>query len=302
MGEIRCVAETRCLVGEGPLWHIDEQALYWTDINGMKVHRLQPDSGHEETWQFQQPVSALSLTNVAGWLLVAAGTEVLRWNPAHDERVLFATVEAASAGNRLNDGATDPDGNFWVGSMPNNVSADGSAIDVDWASPESRSGSLYRVSPDGSVTRQGTGFAIPNTMLWSPDHSTLYSGDSIDNSLYAYDYQRGAVSGRRTFTHGFDRGVPDGSAIDEQGFLWNCRFFGSCIVRFSPGGTVDRVVQMPVTNITNCAFGGPDLQTLYVTTASEGTTGEPLAGALFALEPGVTGLPSFEFRLQDQGS
>jgi len=296
MNMVRCVAETKNLVGEGPLWDADSQCLYWTDINGMRVYRLNVQSGKTEFWQFQVPVSALSLTSAPGWLLVAAGSQLLLWKAESDERVLFSQVEDAALGNRLNDGAADPDGNFWVGTMRNNVAADGSGIDVDWDDPKNRTGSLYRVAPDGTVIRQSSGFAIPNTMVWSPDGKTMYTGDSIDNVLHAYDYRDGSVFDRRVFAQGFERGVPDGSAMDEEGFVWNCRYFGSCLVRFDPAGNVDRIVEMPVTNITNCAFGGSDLRTLFVTTAllSSGPN-TPLAGGLFALEPGVRGLPENRF-------
>jgi sugar lactone lactonase YvrE len=126
----------------------------------------------------------------------------------------------------------------------------------------------------------------------------MYTGDSIDNALYAYDYRDGSVSGRRVFTQGFDRGVPDGSAMDEEGCLWNCRYFGSCLVRFDPRGKVDRVVEMPVRDITSCAFGGKDLGTLFLTTASVGRgLDEPLAGAVFAFGPGVRGIPENLFRI-----
>ncbi len=296
MNTVRCVAETKNLVGEGPLWDADGQSLYWTDINGMRVYRLNVQSGKTEFWQFQVAVSALSLTSSPGWLLVAAGTHLLVWKPETDQRVLFAQVEDADSGNRLNDGATDPDGNFWVGSMRNNVAPDGSGIDIDWDDPINRTGSLYRVTPDGAVTRKASGFAIPNTMVWTPDRKTLLTGDSIDNVLHACDYREGSVLDRRVFTQGFARGVPDGSAMDEDGFLWNCRYFGSCLVRFDPTGNVDRVVEMPVTNITNCAFGGSDLRTLFVTTALLSTgPNTPLAGGLFAFEPGVRGLPENRF-------
>jgi sugar lactone lactonase YvrE len=298
MNMVRCVAETKNLVGEGPVWDADSQCLYWTDINGMCVYRLDVHTGKIDRWQFQAPVSALSLTSATGWLLVAAGTQLLVWKPETDERVLFSQVEDAGSGNRLNDGAADPDGNFWVGTMRNNVAPDGSGIDVEWDDPKNRTGSLYRVASDGTVLRQGSDLAISNTMIWSPDGSTMYTGDSIDNVLYAYDYRDGSALDRRVFTQGFSRGVPDGSAIDEDGFVWNCRYFGSCLVRFAPTGEVDRVVEMPVTNITNCAFGGSDLRTLYVTTAllSSGPN-TPLAGGLFAFEPGVRGLPENIFRV-----
>jgi sugar lactone lactonase YvrE len=124
----------------------------------------------------------------------------------------------------------------------------------------------------------------------------MYTGDSIANALYAYDYKAGVVSRRRVLTQGFGQGVPDGSAMDEEGFVWNCRYFGRCLVRFAPSGVVDRVVEMPVTNITNCAFGGSDLRTLFVTTASVGVD-EPLAGGVFAVDVGVSGLAETLFRI-----
>ncbi len=298
MSQVRCVAETKNLVGESPVWDAVRERLYWTDINGMRVYCMDIVSGKIESWRFAATVSTLALTTKPGRLLVAEGLRLLLWDVESDERVLFAQVEDAEIGNRLNDGAVDPDGNFWVGTMRNNVALDGSNIEVDWDQPENRSGSLYRVNGDGAVVRYDSGFAIPNTMVWSPDRSTMYTGDSISNALYAYDYESGSVSERRVFTKGFERGVPDGSAMDEEGFVWNCRYFGHCLVRFSPTGEVDRVVEMPVTNITNCAFGGSDLRTLYITTAA-GPSGEneALAGGVFRVDVGVGGLAENRFRI-----
>ena len=116
--------------------------------------------------------------------------------------------------------------------------------------------------------------------------------------IYAYDYDLSdsSIKSRRVFTAGFDRGLPDGSAMDSEGYLWNCRFFGSCILRIAPDGLVDRVVEMPVSNITHCAFGGPDFKTLYATSASmEAPVGERLAGGLFAIDMEVPGIPTGRF-------
>jgi sugar lactone lactonase YvrE len=298
MNQVRCVADTKNLVGESPVWDSAGECLYWTDINGMRVFRLDVDSGRTESWKFAATVSALALTTRPGWLLVAEGSRLLLWDVASDERVFFAQVESPEMGNRLNDGAADPEGNFWVGTMRNNVALDGSHVDVDWDKTENRCGSLYRVTSDGAVQRYDSGLGIPNTMVWSPDQSTMYTGDSVRNTLYAYGYSAGSVSERRIFTQGFGRGVPDGSAMDEQGYLWNCRYFGHCIVRFAPTGEVDRIVEMPVKNITNCAFGGGDLRTLFITTASD-SNGDPgpLAGGVFAIDVGVGGLSENRFRI-----
>ncbi len=294
----RCVAETNSLVGESPVWDAENQRLFFTDINGMSVSALDVRSGRVEQWQFNAPVSALALTSSAGWFLVAAGLHLLLWNTETDERVSFAEIEDVGLGNRLNDGAAGPDGNFWVGTMRNNVAPDGAHIDVDWNHPASRTGSLYRVSSAGIVTLEGSGFAIPNTMTWSPDGRTMYTGDSIDNVIYAYDFRYGSIAYREVFTQDFARGVPDGSAIDEDGYIWNCRYFGSCIVRFDPTGTVDRVVELPVRDVTNCAFGGDDLRTLFITTAAVSSgSNERLAGAVFAFKPGIRGKPENRFHI-----
>jgi sugar lactone lactonase YvrE len=296
MSHVRCVAATKNLVGECPVWDAARERLYWADINGMRVYCMEVQSGRIVQWKFDATVSALALTTTPGRLLVAVGLQLLLWDVESDERVLFAQVEGAESGNRLNDGAVDPEGNFWVGTMRNNVAADGGNIEVDWERPENCCGSLYRVSGYGTVVRYDAGFGIPNTMVWSLDRSTMYSADSISDAIYAYDYRAGSVSGRRVFTRGVGRGVPDGSAMDEEGFIWNCRYFGHCLVRFAPTGEVDRVVEMPVKNITNCAFGGRDLRTLFVTTASVGAD-EPLAGGVFAIDVGVGGLAENLFRI-----
>jgi sugar lactone lactonase YvrE len=296
VSRVRCVAETKNLVGESPVWDAARARLYWTDINGMRVYCLDTPGGKIASWRFDATVSALALTTTPDRLLVAEGLRLLLWDVESDERVLLAQVEDAATGNRLNDGAADPEGNFWVGTMRNNVAPDGANLEIDWDRPANRCGSLYRVSGDGAVVGFDRGFGIPNTMLWSLDRSTMYAGDSVVNALYAYDYSAGSIAGRRVFTQGFGRGVPDGSAIDAEGFVWNCRYFGHCLVRFSPAGEVDRVVEMPVKNITNCAFGGRDLRTLFVTTAALGGD-EPSAGDVFAVDSGVSGLAENLFRI-----
>src|SRR5579863_6195257 len=290
-----CIVDCRNLVGESPLWHPEEGSLYWTDINGFRIQRLVPSTGELGVWHFGEPVCALSLTSVPGWLLVALGSRLILWSPTSDERLDFAHPEQDSPRNRLNDGATDPGGNFWVGSMRNNVALDGGHLEVT-----GNFGSLYRVTPGGEVTVWDTGFGITNTVVWSPDHETFYCGCSSRNILYAYDYDisTGAIRNRRTFVENLTRGLPDGSAIDEEGYLWNCRFFGGCILRIAPDGTIDRVIEMPVSNVTNCAFGGRDLKTLYITTASIGAPpGERLAGGLFAIDANIRGLATGQFQL-----
>jgi sugar lactone lactonase YvrE len=158
-------------------------------------------------------------------------------------------------------------------------------------------GKLFRIGRSGSsILRESIGIA--NTVCWAPSQDLLYFGDSFANVIRVYDYDKrtGGIAGERDFFAQFERGVPDGSAMDQDGYLWNCRFGGACVVRIAPNGRIDRVIEMPVLNITTCTFGGPGLSTLFITTARVGGgTGNRLAGSLFAVDVGTPGLPDFLF-------
>ena len=293
---VRCLVEARNLVGESPVWDPDSNCVFWTDVNGFKIQRLRLGTGELKSWNFDEPVCSLSLTSHPDWLLVVLGSRIILWCAESDRRVNFVRPEPNCPFNRLNDGASDPSGSFWVGSMRNNVATDGAELDVDFAV---RSGSLYRVTPDGNSTVWDTGFGITNTLVWSPDRRTFYCGCTIQNAIYAYDFDErdSSIRNRRVFAAGSERGLPDGSTIDADGYIWNCRFFGGCILRFAPDGTVETVIELPVSNITNCVFGGPELKTLFITTASLNSKNGELAGSLFCLDTQFAGLPPNRFRL-----
>ncbi|WP_104667474.1 SMP-30/gluconolactonase/LRE family protein [Ensifer adhaerens] len=285
--ELVCVAPVGDRCGEGAVWSADEAAVYWTDINRFLIHRYDEATRAVRTWLFDEPVVAISLTSEDGRLLVALGSKLIWWWPKTDRRQDHGFALPGAPRVRLNDGRADPAGNFWVGSMKNNVLPDGQLGDV--APGE---GILYRIAPDGAVTEWRHGLGISNTLCWSPDRSTFYFGDTLANEVYAFDYHAtdGSISGERPFLVGFDRGAPDGSAIDSEGFLWNCRYGGRCMARIAPDGTLAEVIEMPVSNITTCTFGGADRMTLYITTASGGPA-ERLAGSLYAMRVDVAGLP-----------
>jgi sugar lactone lactonase YvrE len=174
-----------------------------------------------------------------------------------------------------------------MGSMRNNVNADGSAGAVG-----GRDGALYRLDPDAAVTCWRSDIGIANTIAWSPDKRRFYFGDSLQNVVWAFDYDsaEASISNQRAFLEDFKRGLPDGSCVDAEGYLWNCRYDGACIVRVAPSGEIDRVIEMPVKNITTCTFGGADLKTLYITTARTAAPAtERLAGGLFAMRCEVAG-------------
>lgn len=287
-----CVAPMGSGCGEGALWMPAEQALYWTDVTRFLLHRLTIRDGSIRSWFFDEPVVALSQTDRTGLLLVALGSRLRLWTPATDERIALGTQLPNWPQVRFNEGRAGPDGRFWVGSMRNNVNPDGTLREAGGTD-----GVLVSVGNDAHTTVHETGFGIANTLCWSPDQHRLIFGDTLANALYCADYHDGALSGRRAFFTGFARGLPDGSAIDADGFLWNCRFGGGCLVRLSPDGAIDRVVETPVHNPTTCVFGGPDYRTLYVTSARiHSPATDRLAGGVFALRTEVPGLPGFAFR------
>jgi sugar lactone lactonase YvrE len=293
MAEPVCVVPSGDWTGEGVTWHAGEQAAYWVDINRFLIHRLDPATGDVRSWMFGEPVTSLGLTDRAGTLVVSTATKVILWQPANDARADFSDPEQGRAGVRFNDGRPDPAGNFWVGSMQNNVGPGGEDVPMD----RKDLGKLFRVNGNGSWRLEKSGIGISNTFCWSPDNTKFYFGDTLANavSVWDYDLATGAIANERPFFTGFDRGGPDGSGMDSAGYLWNARYGGGCIVRVAPDGKIDRVVEMPVSNVTTCTFGGPELKTLYITTAMR--RDQRLSGGLFRLEVDVPGLPENVFRI-----
>ena len=295
VSQVVCSAPVGDHCGEGIVWDDTKSALYWTDVTRFLIHRFDLVNQVMREWHFDEPVVALSLTTRAETLLVALGSRLLLWNPTTDTRVDQGFKIDEWPDVRLNEGRTDPAGNFWVGSMRNNVNRDGSLRDANGSV-----GKLYRVATTGasSVWREGIG--ISNTMCWSPDRRQFYFGDSLANTIYSYDWdpESSAISNERPFFKNFARGCPDGSVVDSQGYLWNCRFGGGCVVRVAPNGQIDRVIEMPIRNPTTCTFGGEGLRTLFITSAAIlSGSGDTLAGGLFELTVDEGGLPESRFSL-----
>ena len=294
IGEPSCVAPTGDVCGEGAVWHASHAAVYWNDINRFLIHRFTPADRCVRTWFFDEPVTALTLTDRPEVLAVVLGSSVILWEPETDVRhdPIFRLEGWPKV--RLNDARVDPRGALWIGSMRNNVNADGSG-----GVAGGQDGALFRLDPDGKVTIWRKEIGISNTLAWSPDRRRFYFGDTLANVVRVYDYDEatGAIANERPFLEGFARGLPDGSTVDSEGYLWNCRFFGGCIVRVAPDGTIDRIVEMPVKNVTTCTFGGPDRKTLYVTTAKiEAPAGDRLAGGLYAVVTDIAGQVENQFR------
>lgn len=274
------VLDAHAEVGEGPTWDRFRQLLWWVDIPRGAIHGFDPTNGIEQVHVVDQPVSAVVVREQGG-LLVAArdGFGLL---DAGELRVV-APVEADRAGNRMNDGKVDPYGRFWAGTMALDMSAG--------------AGTLYRLQRDCRVDAVLSGLTISNGMDWSPDGRTMYFIDSAAGSVtaFCYDQHSGAIRKPRTLIviPGSD-GMPDGMTVDSEGFLWVAVWAGGSVRRFAPDGTLVSEVSVPASQVTSCAFGGPTMHDLYITTASSGLTPaqreeQPHAGALFRVRPGVAG-------------
>lgn len=276
------VGDQADIVGESPLWNEREQVLYWVDIRRPAIRRLDHASGRIDTWTMPDLVGSIALCS-DGRLLVALPENVAFFDVATGSLEPFAAAPTRIPGHRFNDGRCDRQGRFWVGTMHNITRA-----------PE---GVLYRLDSSGRLVAMDSGICIPNSLAWSPDGRTMYFADSLRYSIFAYDFDTmsGEIANRRVFATTEAPAFPDGSTVDAEGFLWNAEFNGWRVVRYAPDGRIDRVIELPTHRPTCCAFGGPDLATLYITTASQQMSPEellqqPLAGALLALDVGVRGL------------
>jgi sugar lactone lactonase YvrE len=276
--EVNCVVDGRDTLGEGPCWSAAEARLYWLDIDGGRLGWLDPAGGAHGYWPL--PYSFGALGTLAGGGLIAATEKGLARVDTSSGAVELVQAVDLGPGFRANDGKIDPAGRFWWSRMQ---SAGGRAP-----------GSIFRTDPDGSTHLVLEGIHMPNTLASSPDGRTLYVTDSIPKVITAW---RVALDGSLSSPHVFASGgdTPDGGAMDAQGYLWNAKWGGWRIVRYAPDGRVDRVIPMPVSQPTSLAFGGPDLATLYVTSARQrlgdaDLEREPQAGGVFAFDPGVRGL------------
>lgn len=292
-----CAVDAKDRLGEGAFWCPVEQAVYWLDIAmPSALQRFTPADGRHDRWPMPEMISAMAKRR-DGTLLVASQSGLNIFDPKQPDLRGVANPEAAQPGNRSNDGAPDAKGRFWLGTMQNNLGPKAEEIPIT-----QKSGALWRIEPDLSASAVVTGLGITNGIAWSPDNRTLYVIDTMEQTIFAYDFNldTGTVGNKRVFNDVKDLGYADGSCIDAEGYLWNARWEGSAVVRIAPSGKIDAVVPIPATRVTSCAFGGPELDTLYVTTSRLGLDAEtleryPQQGGLFALKPGVKGLPRPQF-------
>lgn len=289
IGKGRCVLEARNGVGESLVWSIADDRLHWVDITGKRLETFCPATGEHRVQPLPEFATSVGL-RAGGGFVVGLRRRVCLLH-ADGRLETLAEIEPDQPRSRLNEGRVAPDGSFWVGTMQDNLDDEGRAVEI-----EAWSGALWRVSPEGEAARLTPNeFGITNTMIWRDGR--FVCADTLADRLYAYDHDpvSGALGHRHVLSEGVGRGKPDGSCIDREGFIWNARFGGGCVARVAPDGALDRLVELPCTNPTSCAFGGPDLSTLYVTSARFGLPrerlGDPLEGGLFAVETSTSGLP-----------
>lgn len=276
--------------GEGPVWSVEQGLLAWTDIYGKTVWTLDPVIHKSQRFSVPGRVCCFAFRRGHGF------DEVLA---AFDDGLAFLDLESGSAGprmrpdglgdgQRLNDGRTDRQGRLIVGGM-----------DEDNLAPVS---AVWRVDADLSITQLFDSVACANGTCFSPDGKTMYFADSPARRIEAFDYDiaSGTPTGRRVIATLIANGVPDGSCIDAEGFIWNAVWEGYRVERWSPDGRLDRTIEVPVKKPTCCTFGGADLDTLFITTSRLGESEtdlarEPTAGGLFAVKPGVRGVADTPF-------
>lgn len=293
MAEVECVARERCVLGESPLWDPDEQALYWVDIHNPTIHRFDPASGERRKWPVETEIGSIGRAG-PGKLVAGLRSGFVLYDLETGGFEPLADPEGKGRLNRtrINDGKVDRAGRFWAGSM-----------EEPGHGPV---GVLYRLHPrpDGRCHPVESGFQVFNALAWSPDDRRIYFADSFERAIRVCDFDlaSGAVADRRDFAKlpEEEEGFPDGGTVDAEGFFWNANIFAGKLTRYDPEGKVERRIELPVRQVTSCAFGGADLDVLYVTTASmrfapADFAAEPLAGSVFAVDAGVKGLPEPRF-------
>lgn len=280
--------DCRNLHGEGILWNPEDGRVWWTDIHGKHLWWLEPEAHRAGSIPMPDRVCCFAPRRGGGFI-VAFARQIAFFDPADGTTIPLHDFEPDTPETRLNDGRTDRQGRFVAGGMNE---GGGTATS-----------SVLRVDPDGSVTTLLTGIGCANSTCFTPDGRRMFFADSFVGEVWTYDYDptTGVPSNRRLLND-FKRepGIPDGSCVDAEGALWNAEWEGRRVVRVLADGTIDRVVEVPVLMPTCCAFGGRDLDTLYITTSRlqmtpEQLADEPHSGSLFAFKPGVRGVVDAPF-------
>lgn len=284
------VAEVDAEVGEGPAWSARERAIYFVDIPGRRIYRHSLDDGRLRTIVAPELVTSIVVA-ARGGLLVSLERSVAFVDPVGGGFDIQPAIASEPSGNRFNDGKCDRVGRFFAGTMSK----------TEWGAPR---GTLYRFAADAKPVPVITGVRCSNGLGWSPDNRILYYVESFAHTIWAVDYDiaTGLLGDRRVFVALAPEcgAFPDGLTVDADGFVWSAQPVYGRLVRYAPDGSIDRIIEAPVSRPTSCIFGGEDMATLYVTSAWNSLDErqrheEPWAGSLLSIRPGVRGIPETPF-------
>ncbi|MGI4748391.1 MAG: SMP-30/gluconolactonase/LRE family protein [Janthinobacterium lividum] len=289
--DIDIVVDVKTTLGEGPLWDIEQQRLYWLDSIDGRVFRSTADGRELRAWDVGSKIGSVALRRNGDHALVALQTGIHDLDLHSGALELLHAPEKDLPRNRLNDGKVDRAGRFFFGSMD--------------MLEEQKSGRLYRLDPDLSLHVIDEGIIVSNGPCWSPDGKLFYFSDTWTGEVWKYDYDvlTGSAANRSRFAP-VDRsggGAADGATVDADGYLWQALVYAGKLVRYAPDGNVDRIIEMPVAKVTSVMFGGPDLDILFVTSMAKPPLprfpGDGQArGSLFAVRGlGVRGVPEPRF-------
>ena len=295
MNKVELLYQCNNSLGEGITYSSKNNNLFWLDIsNKSKLYKLDLSSNKKEIFELPEIVTATSIKS-DDELIFATNNGLKLFNMSNKKFVSIVNIEDQQLSTRSNDGASDAYGRYWFGTMQNNFDKDGNSTPI-----KENIGKLYKVDTNKKISIIEEGLGIPNTFVWSPDNRNFYFTDTLNGVIHNYDFEleSGELSNKKYFAN-FNRGHPDGSTIDTDGCVWNCRWGGSCVVRFTPDGKVDQIIEMPVQNITNCIFGGNDMKTLFITTASNDEENKNnLDGSLFAINLEYQGIEDNKSKLE----
>ncbi|MDC0010302.1 SMP-30/gluconolactonase/LRE family protein [Porticoccaceae bacterium] len=275
-------------LGEGIIWDATSACVWWTDIDGSKLYRYQSEDKQLDHWTTPERLGSFALVSDSEFLICGFASGFAYFNPYSGQLQWLKKIEQNNPGTRLNDGRADRQGRFWAGSMVE--------------SGDQNAGALYCLDQQLQVASKVSGLTISNGLCWSPDSTVMYHTDTPSRRIHAYDFDpaTGAIANQRCLVRTEKGCFPDGSTVDVEGYIWNAQWGASQVVRYNPTGEVNFILPLPVSQPTCVAFGGPQLDRLFITSATQGLDeqallAEPEAGNVLVFQTNISGTPDSRF-------